>query len=107
MVSNSYKFTDLAKTDFDSALSYITTNLSNPKAAKDLFFAVQETIERICMFPESCPLIDNEFVKPVGVRRANISKYALFYLFDKKDSSVVILRFVYGSMNMTEILKML
>lgn len=48
-----YKLTPLAEEDIDSALTYISEQRFNGKAADDLLTKIENTIDRICEFPYS------------------------------------------------------
>lgn len=105
MVSNTYKFTETAKIDLDNILHYVSIKLFNFEATKQLFEKVVETIDNICAFPESNPVINNEYLNRQDIRKAIINNYIMYYIFQKDVSNVLILRIVYGKRNLEEILK--
>lgn len=107
MASNSFQFTDIAKEDLDNTLSYISKELCNPAAAKNLFVKIEEAIDRICDFPESCPVVENDYVVSKDIRKAVIDNYIMYYLFQEDKRLVSILRIVYGRRNLDEILKLI
>ena len=107
MASNSFQFTDIATEDLDNTLSYISKELCNPVAAKNLFVKIEETIDRICDFPESCPVVENDYVVSKDIRKAVIDNYIMYYLFQEDKRLVSILRIVYGRRNLDEILKLI
>ena len=105
MVSSDIRFTPQAEIDVNQAISYIIDEFGDKGAAKKLCDMLLSTIDRIRAFPESCELVDNKLIKSDNVRRALVSNYLLFYLFDKSKSTVVILRFVYCKRSIIELLK--
>ncbi len=100
-----YRFTDKAKADLDSIFSYIVIELANITAAKNLMNEVEKAIQQICMFPESCPVVTNIYVRNLGVRKKVIKNFVMYYLPDEKTKTNLIVRVVYGKRDMNEILQ--
>lgn len=107
MASNSYRFTGRAEADLDEILGYISTTLGNPGAAKSFFNDLFSKIELISDFPESCEVIHNEYVKRADVRKALVGNYVVYYIVQKEERLVTILRIVYGGRNLEEIIRLL
>ena len=105
MAYKDYRFTPLAERDINQAIEYIIKEFDDLGAAKRLYDGILKTIERIRLFPESCELVDNELIKNQNVRRALVGNYLLFYLYDRAQSLVVILRFVFGKRSLVQLLK--
>ena len=105
MVSNDYSFTRHANDDLDEILSYISFSLANPKAAKDFFDHVFATIDRLCLFPKSCQIVENSHIRRNDVRKAIVDNYNLYYVYESQKCTVFILRIVYGKRNVAEIMK--
>ncbi len=104
-MSNKYNYllTPLAEQDIDSALSYITENLCNAKAATDLYLEIESAIETICSFPRSssdclCYLVTDE-----NIRHIPVSNYVLIYEIVDEIKEIRILRFRYSKMNFKNI----
>ena len=104
MAYNDYRFTPLARRDIEQAIEYIINEFGDKGAAKRLYDGVFKAIERIRLFPESCALVTNKLIKNKNIRRALVDNYLLFYLYDKAQSTIVILRFIYGKRSLTELL---
>lgn len=91
-----------AQNDLFSIFRYIEEELSNPKAVIDLSTAFKSAFENICYFPESCPLLDNEYVSDKTIRKLIVKSYIAFYRV--KGDEVQVLRVLYGMSNYSEIL---
>lgn len=92
----SYQFTDLALADIESSLNYISFQLMNTNAAKELLAEIEKTIKNICLFPFSYPDCSHYFIKDITIRHATINNYILIYRINDKTSSIEILRFKYS-----------
>lgn len=101
---NRHQFTEKATDDFYEILDYITNTLYNPIAAKKFFAHVFDALDKLCLFPRSCPLVENEFIKRKGVRKALIDNYILYYVYNEVESVIIVLRILYGGMNIDGIL---
>lgn len=64
-----------AQLDLDKIFAYIYKDLSNPKAAIDLIYAFREAFDNLRYFPESNPLVNNEYVKDKSLRKLLIKNY--------------------------------
>ncbi|WP_353885856.1 type II toxin-antitoxin system RelE/ParE family toxin [uncultured Holdemanella sp.] len=81
----------------------MTVDLANPQAASDFVDKLQDIIEEARAFPESCSLVDNEFL----YIKKLVGNYIMYYLLDIGENIIYILRIVYGKRNLDEILKKL
>lgn len=86
------EYTATAKSDVQSVMSYIKYELSNNKAASDLYDDVQRVLDRLKINPLMFPLSPNPVLAEASVRRANIRGYNMYYKLT--DGSVYIIRFV-------------
>ena len=78
MVSRQYHFTRKAIDDLDEILNYFTNDLNNFSNAKMFYENIFKTIDRLCLFPKSCPIVKNKWIKINYVRQAVIDDYLLF-----------------------------
>ena len=64
-MENNYIYVILRKAQYDleKIFQYISINLANPKAATKLIMKFVESFQRICVFPFSCPLLENVFLQ--------------------------------------------
>lgn len=103
----SYQFTQKADADLDAIVSYIALELSNSKAVADFVCKLQEVIEEVRVFPESGSPVVNEFMLNKEVRKKLVGNYIMYYLSDFSEKTIYILRIIYSSRNMDEILRQL
>ena len=102
-MANNYSFTisDLAKQDIESTLQYISDELKNEKAARDLYVKLKETFALILQYPAAQPqsslAIPNS---PYDLRKMPIGNYMLYYGITP--SEITVLRFIYGGRNIDE-----
>ena len=105
MVSNNFVFTAQAKIDIEQAFDYIVNEFGDKFAVKILYDELFDAIQRICLFPKSSELVDNELIKKDNVRKTLVNNYLLFYFYDENKSMIVILRFIYGKRSFVDLLK--
>ena len=92
----SFSFTDIAASDLDAALEYISCELSKPTAAQSFLKKLENAISTIRSFPFSGSPVENPFVRRREIRKIMVGNYVLYYLPDQMKRSIVILRIVYG-----------
>lgn len=86
-----------AQLDLDKIFAYIYNDLSNPKAAIDLIDDFRKSFNNLCYFPESNPLVNNEYVKDKSLRKLLIKNYIVFYRI--RGYEIQIVRVLYGMSN--------
>ena len=96
------KIFPLARLDMEQIFDYIAFELCNPSAAVALIGDFEKAFENVCLFPESCPHINNEYVKDKSLRKLIVNNYIAFYRV--KNSEVQVVRVVYGMRNYEEML---
>jgi plasmid stabilization system protein ParE len=100
-----YALTQRAADDLDDIVRYMTEELCNPSAAANFVTSLQGAIEDICIFPESCAKVTNEFLSERSIRKKFIQNYTMYYFPDAETQRVVILRIVYARRDANEILR--
>ena len=73
------KIYPLAQNDMENIFRYISIELGNPQSAIKLIDELQEQFTLICEFPESCPLVKNEYLKDKTLRKLLVKNYIAFY----------------------------
>lgn len=99
MGNNKYqlKIFPLAKLDMEQIFNYIAVELCNPTAAIGQINDFEKAFENVCSFPESCPYINNEYVKDKSLRKLIVNNYIAFYRI--KDNEIQVVRVLYGMRN--------
>lgn len=104
MDSNKFVFTKIATEELNKIFDYISSDLANPKASKDLYNKLCDVIENMIVFPESYSLVKNNFARDKNVRKAIIDNYLLYYHYDKENHMITILRFVYAKRDLDKLI---
>ena len=103
MESNKIVFTESAIKDLDSIIDYIVNTLDNPNYANKLLGKISGALDIVAEFPESCPLIENDLMVRKDIRKSIIESYILFYIYDKTNRIVFVLRIVYSKRELSSI----
>lgn len=90
------KFTLIAEKDLDEIYSYISNELFAEIAALDLMDKIENAIKRLIRFPLSCSLVSDKLLKNKGYRKLIVDNYIVFYLLNKAEKQVIIMRILYG-----------
>ena len=91
-----------AQVDMEQIFQYIAVNLCNPTAALDQINDFEKAFEEVCAFPQSCPFVNNEYVKDKSLRKLIVNNYIAFYRI--KDHEIQVVRVIYGMRNYEELL---
>lgn len=96
MENNKYqlKILPLAKLDMEQIFDYIAVKLCNSAAAIGQIDDFEKAFANVCAFPESCPYINNEYVKDKSLRKLIVNNYVAFYRI--RDNEIQIVRVLYG-----------
>jgi len=99
MENNKYqlKIYPLARLDMEQIFNYIAVELCNPTAAIGQINDFEKAFDNICSFPESCPFINNEYVKDKSLRKLVVNNYIAFYRI--RDKEIQVVRVLYGMRN--------
>lgn len=99
MENNKYqlKIFPMARLDMEQIFDYIAVELCNPTAAIGQINDFEKAFENVCAFPESCPYINNEYVKDKSLRKLIVNNYIAFYRV--KDNEIQVVRVLYGMRN--------
>lgn len=104
MGNNRYqlKIFSLARLDMEQIFNYIAVELCNPTAAIGQINDFEKAFENVCAFPESCPHINNEYVKDKSLRKLVVNNYIAFYRV--RDNEIQVVRVLYGMRNFESLL---
>lgn len=96
----SLKISTLAQIDLENIFKYISTDLNNPTSANKLIDEIYESLDKVCIFPKSCPLISNELTKRRDLRKLIVDNYIVIYY--EENLSVVVVRVFNEKMDYTK-----
>ena len=100
-------FTAKAHEELDDILFYIEHELCNPKASKDLLIEFINKTDFIKVFPESHPIVENDFYNYKDIRKVNIGNYSMFYRYDSDAKEIIILTIIYTKRNIDNLIQLL
>ena len=95
--------TKTARNDLIDAANYIEYSLKNPIAADNFLDAIEEHIDKLTVFPDKHPVVDDPVLASWGIRFIVVNNYMVFYIVD--NSTVRVIRILYGKRNWVSILK--
>ena len=91
------KIFPMARLDMEQIFDYIAVGLCNPTAAIGQINDFEKAFENVCTFPESCPYINNEYVKDKSLRKLIVNNYIAFYRV--RDNEIQVVRVLYSMRN--------
>lgn len=102
----SYKIilSDEAYADIDETLDYITNNLHNPIAARNLLGKIEAEYNELSLNPYMYAACNDVQLRKEGYRKVVINNYVMIYRVDEDSNFVYIVRVFYGGRNYFEIL---
>jgi plasmid stabilization system protein ParE len=98
-------FSKLFYDDVKSSVSYIKEILKAPIAAKRLKDEVKKAYKSIRKTPFIYPIVKDEDLASMGYRFALVKNFMLFYIAEKEEKTINIIRFLYGRRDWLNILK--
>ena len=85
-----------AAIDLDNIFTFISIELSSPKAAKNLMLMIEKSFMRLRDMPESCPLCQDEILFAKGYRKLVVSNYIALYTVNHETRAVIVMRVFHG-----------
>ena len=95
------RLSELAENDLDEIMRYYCEELFIPQAAANFHNKIQKQIDLIDDNPFMYPLHHDEKLSAEGYRFVVIGKYIMFYIVSEDETSVDIIRIVYGGRNLS------
>ncbi|WP_138418014.1 type II toxin-antitoxin system RelE/ParE family toxin [Aquibacillus sediminis] len=92
----SLKVTPVAKDDLEAIYEYISNEIFNEPAARQLLNKIESAFLRLRDFPFSCNYVADETLKNKGYRKVIVDHYIGFYIVDETKQEVIIMRVLYG-----------
>jgi plasmid stabilization system protein ParE len=93
-----------AGADIEEIYAYIAHTLQAPHAAEALLGKIDTAINSIPQNPYLYPKSYNEILAAKGYHRVIVKNYLIFYLIDDTERTVNIMRVLYGSRDLEELL---
>lgn len=81
---------------------YISFNLSNQKAAQDIYYAINKRIDSLEYYPQRFQLIQNEDLSTIGIRATHVGKYNIFYRIEEGHYVVHVLAVLYSGIDINQ-----
>ena len=91
--------TEKAENDVLENALYIKKVLHSETAAENLVNDFFKSIQKLVDIPQYYPLVNNDFLKPYGIRFMQIKNYTVFFNVEIENNHVFILRFIYSRRN--------
>ena len=87
---------DEALFEIKETCTYIAEDLSNPKAAKDLYDKLMKRIAQMCNYPESGTKVKSVFFTDKSLRKFLVGNYTVYYRPNKETKMIEIIHFIYS-----------
>ncbi|MDY3794515.1 MAG: type II toxin-antitoxin system RelE/ParE family toxin [Erysipelotrichaceae bacterium] len=98
------KYSTKAINDLRDIYSYIAFNLQAPETAAKMVRRIRNSIKELDFMPERNPILDWEPWNSLNTHKMSVGKYLVFYIVDPLQSSVSIVRIVYGKRDIAKAL---
>lgn len=84
-------FTDAAHEELETILDYLINTLCNLEAGKNLWFKLQEIIEKICILLYAFPVYRGRYINNrIEYRKVNVHNYIVIYkIFEDKKEIII------------------
>ena len=90
------RITETAQKDLEEIFDYISVELQNPLAADRILTCLEGEILGLDTMPERFRLYPSEPWHSRGLRVMKVEHYLVFYLTDKEENTVTVIRVMYG-----------
>ena len=98
------KYSAKAINDLRDIYSYIAFNLQAPETAAKMVRRIRNSIKELDFMPERNPILDWEPWNSLNTHKMRVGNYLVFYIVDLLQSSVSIVRIVYGKRDIAKAL---
>lgn len=90
--------------DLRSIYAYIAFELMAEQAAENQVNRIRAAIRKLNRYPEKHERLDWEPWMSMGMHRVPVGNYMVFYLVDKREMTVTVMRILYGKRDIASIL---
>ena len=98
------KYSTKAINDLRDFYSYIAFNLQAPETAAKMVRRIRNSIKELDFMPERNSILDWEPWNSLNTHKMCVGNYLVFYIVDPLQSSVSIVRIVYGKRDIAKAL---
>ena len=98
------KYSTKAINDLRDIYSYIAFNLQAPETAAKMVRRIRNSIKELDFMPERNPILDWEPWNSLNAHKMRVGNYLVFYIVYPLQSSVSIVRIVYGKRDIAKAL---
>ena len=98
------QFSKDAKDDLTDIYSYIKYNLQEPNIANKLIQKIKQEIHKLKDYPIIYPIISDDFIKTLQLRKFKIKNYFVFYRVNPNNTTIEIVRVIHSRRNWTKLL---
>ena len=95
----------IARQDVEDIIHYVSYNLNNLSAAKNLANYFVESAENVLCFPYGFSVYDISGELKKEYRKIKVKNYYMFYTIDEDSKTIIIVRVIYKKMNLIDIFK--
>lgn len=92
-----------AEQDLIKIITYITKELNNPTAAKNLHLKIIEALDNAANFPTSAPLSKYINLQTYGVRQITVDNFSIYYYPDADNQNILVLYIKYAQMDLSKL----
>lgn len=96
--------TEPAEADLREIADYISRELMDPSAALHLISKIAEAVFELEQLPLRFALVSDERLANQGIRKLVVDNYIVFYVVSEKNTSVTIIRILYGKRDWNNLL---
>ena len=90
-----------ADKDIDDIFNYIAQNLGAPMSAARITDDIYQRIFSLSVFPEGYAMAECSNLEGREIRKVTSHRYIIFYVVDKKNKTVSVLRVLYSRRNIS------
>ncbi len=85
-----------ARSDIKEIYSYIAFELLVPEVAKEQVNRIRKNIRSLNFMPSRNPVVDWQPWRSMGMHKALVDRFAVFYIIDSNAMKITIVRIFYG-----------
>ena len=106
-MSEEYKVTYSADAleDLRGIYKYLSEELLIPQTAQSFVDRIRSAVKDLNFMPSRHQLVSREPFKGMGMRQLVVQNFVVYYIVDSEESTVTVVRIIYGSRDIAEVVK--